>query len=35
MTGRVKDKIAVVTGGATGMGRTHARLLAQEAPLSS
>jgi cyclopentanol dehydrogenase len=30
MTKRVEGKIAVVTGGATGMGRTHARLLAQE-----
>lgn len=30
MTKRVERKIAVVTGGATGMGRAHARLLAKE-----
>lgn len=30
MTKRVEGKIAIVTGGAAGMGRTHARLLAQE-----
>lgn len=30
MTKRVQDKVAVVTGGATGMGRTHAQLLARE-----
>ncbi|WKN61276.1 glucose 1-dehydrogenase (plasmid) [Rhodococcus opacus] len=30
MTKRVEGKIAVVTGGATGMGRTHAQLLAEE-----
>lgn len=30
MKKRVEGKIAIVTGGAAGMGRTHARLLAQE-----
>ncbi|WP_228002335.1 glucose 1-dehydrogenase [Nocardia australiensis] len=30
MTKRVENKIAVVTGGAAGMGRTHAQLLARE-----
>ena len=29
-TGRLKDKIAVVTGGARGLGRSHALALARE-----